>query len=79
MSVRSFPNRYIQHGLGAESGRRWASTNLAIMLSPGWQPHCDADQLAANATTGLSGLEATEVQPVDPTKFPAGCPELWKF
>jgi hypothetical protein len=79
MSARSLPNRNIQQGQGAESGRRWASTNLAITLSPGWQPHRDADEIAANATTGLNGLEATEVQPIDPTKFLVGSPGLWKF
>jgi len=41
--VRSLPNRHIPPGLGAESGRRWASMNLAIvLLGMGWQPHCDA-------------------------------------
>lgn len=35
MSVRTLPNRYIQRSLGAESGRRRTSMDLAIMVSPG--------------------------------------------
>ena len=79
MSLRSLPNRHVQRGLGAESGRRWASMNLAIMLAVGWQAHCEAGQVSANASAGVNGLELTEVRLTDPTNLLVGSPELWKF
>ena len=78
--MRSLPNRHSQPGLGAVSGRRWASMNLAIiLLGIGWQPHCDAGRIAADASSAVNALEATEVQLVDLTNFLVGSPELWKF
>lgn len=79
MSLRSLPNRHVQRGLGAESARRWASMNLAIILAVGWQAHSDAGQASANASAGVNGLELTEVRFTDPTNILVGSPELWKF
>lgn len=79
MSLRSLPNRNVQRGLGAESARRWASMNLAIILAVGWQAPCDAGQVSANASAGVNGLELTEVRLTDPTNILVGSPELWKF
>jgi hypothetical protein len=79
--VRSLPNGDISPGLGgAESGRRWASKNLAIItLSIGWQPHWDTGRTPADASA-VNALEATEMQLIYPaTKFLVGSPELWKF
>lgn len=79
MSLRSLPNRHVQRGLGAESGRRWASMNLSIILAVGWQAHCDAGKVSANASVEVNGLELTEVRLIEPTNLLVGSPELWKF
>jgi hypothetical protein len=69
MSLRILQNRYIPRWLGMESGRRWASMNLAIMLGLGLQVHYDANQMAANASTGANSSEGTAERSDEPTKF----------
>lgn len=67
MPVCTLQNHCLPHRLGTESGRRWASINVAIVLSVGYQANCIADQIAAaSASAGAAGAGSKEEKFVDP-------------
>ena len=82
MSVHSIQNDRIQGYRSADSGRRWASFFLAMLLSIAWPnlPPLAVNPAHASAAAGVATLESTKMQPDDPTtKLLTGSPELWKF